>query len=204
MPIKQNNMKKSIKVLIIIAIIVVLSLIMVALEQGAGIGVPKIIIAIILIVVVPIIWRYEPNNDELNNKNNIKEDGIDPSPLLNLTENQKMSFINLLIGTTALNTNRDQVVRKDILNKYCGLLNVYGNNSSNYLSKYGNDRMIEDLKSLTFIQKELLTGAVVEIMQYTIAKNSEQDWIVAVTFLNKIGISEDDVVNTITKYGRLK
>jgi hypothetical protein len=59
---KIKNMKKSIKVLIIIAIIVVLSLIMVALEQGAGIGVPKIIIAIILIVVVPIIWKYEPNN----------------------------------------------------------------------------------------------------------------------------------------------
>lgn len=197
-------MKKSIKVLIIIAIIVVLSLIMVALEQGAGIGVPKIIIAIILIVVVPIVWRYEPNNNELNNKNNIKKEELNPLLLTDLTENQKMSFINLLLGTTALNTNRNQAVRKDILNKYCGLLNVHGVNSNDYLSKYGHDRMIEDLKSLTFIQKEMLTVAVIEIMQSTIEKNSEQDMMIAVTFLNKIGISEDDVVNTIAKYGSLK
>lgn len=59
-------MRKSIKVLIIIAAMIVLSLIMVALEQGAGIVIPKIIIAIIVIVGIPLFWRYEPNNKNDN------------------------------------------------------------------------------------------------------------------------------------------
>ena len=124
--------------------------------------------------------------------------------LKDLTENQKMSFINALINVTSQNTNINYAARTNVFLEYCDLFDVYIENhlenSIDYFSEYGEDRMIEDLRKLTNTQKDLLVNAVIEAMKVSLFEGTDDDKWVAEALLVKIHVSVKSLIHFISIY----
>jgi uncharacterized tellurite resistance protein B-like protein len=83
----------------------------------------------------------------------------------NLSQNQKMSVVNLL-ATIAFSNGEDGIQEKvKILNEYLALLGVRGDKANEYLRKIGHDGMIDDLVTLNENQKRLLVVSAHDIIK---------------------------------------
>lgn len=114
-----------------------------------------------------------------------------------LTTNQKMSIINLLllIGVSdGKQGNPDEELR--FLNIYRKFLNVRGDQCRNYLDSNGHKKIYEDLFSLSRTQKEFLIVASWEmIISDGMPNNTELD--VASSLLERFGVPRSEFISTI-------
>jgi uncharacterized tellurite resistance protein B-like protein len=115
-----------------------------------------------------------------------------------LSSNQKMSVINLLLSIT-LSDPEEEFNRKEIdyLNRYLDFLGLNQQKCNAYLAS-GQQKIINDLKNISQFQKEFLVVAVYEML--TSSGNTKPIKIyMATRIFAEIGISEEKFTATISK-----
>jgi len=116
-----------------------------------------------------------------------------------LSDNQKMSVINLLLAVAVSDEGYgNQNKELEFLNNYLILLNVSSSDCMAYLELHGRDRISEDLRRLTRNQKEFLVIAAWDMINCD-GKANEVEVFTAVSMFGEIGINEDDFVRAIEK-----
>jgi uncharacterized tellurite resistance protein B-like protein len=116
-----------------------------------------------------------------------------------LTTNQKMS-INNLLTTIAVCDGKEGDLNKEMqyLNTYIGILGVRNNRCIAYLKSEGPQKMINDLKSISQKQKEVLVIAAWELIICD-GRPNETESQVTIRLFEQIGISEEQFMATIKK-----
>ncbi|MCC5906200.1 MAG: hypothetical protein JJU13_08345 [Balneolaceae bacterium] len=116
-----------------------------------------------------------------------------------LTTNQKMSVLNLLITIGVCDGERgSQDKELQYLNNYVKILGVRSDSSMAYFESLGHERMIEDLEPLPKKQKEFLVIAAWEMITCD-GRPNETELEVAGAIFNKIGVTDEQFVATIEK-----
>ena len=116
-----------------------------------------------------------------------------------LTTNQKMSVINLLLNIGVCDGEQgNQDMELQFLNNYVKILGVRSDSSMAYLENHGHEQIIEDLKSISKSQKEFLVVAAWEMITCD-GRPNETELEFAGTIFNKIGVTDDQLVATIKK-----
>ncbi len=116
-----------------------------------------------------------------------------------LTTNQKMSVMNLLLTIGVCDGEQgDEDKELQYLNTIVRDLNVRADRSMAYLDSFGQERIIDDLESLSRNQKEFLV-----IMTWGMitcdGRPNETELQFASTIFEKLGVTEDQFVATIEK-----
>lgn len=131
--------------------------------------------------------------------NKKKEENPISDMFSDLSTNQKMSVINLLLSIGVCDGdqgNEDNEIK--YLNTYVKILDIRSDKSMAYLDSHGQERIIEDLKSISKSQKEFLVLAAWEMITCD-GRPNETELEVAGAFFEKIGISDEEFVATIEK-----
>lgn len=117
----------------------------------------------------------------------------------NLSINQKMSIINLLLTIGVCDDEQgNQEKELQYLNTYIQILDISSDTSLAYLKSYGHERIIEDLKILSKSQKELLV-VVAWGMIICDGRSNETELQVTNAIFEKLGVSEDQFFSIIEK-----
>lgn len=124
--------------------------------------------------------------------------------LIEFSENQRISFINLLIVATSQNNNVNIDKRNDYLIPFYSICNVYADTCHYYFKKYGLNRLNEDLNELALSQKDFLIEAFFDIINYTKADFTDEDTQLSFYLFGNIGISRDYVSNFVIKNALLE
>ena len=116
-----------------------------------------------------------------------------------LSTNQKMSIMNLLVAIGGC----DGIIENDgeelqFINSYVSILKVRSDNCMAYLEKYGPERVITDLQPLSKNQKEFLVYEVWSLINCD-GRANETEIELAVNIFESIGISEEQMIETIKK-----
>ncbi|HZK06918.1 MAG TPA: hypothetical protein VFC92_01840 [Bacteroidales bacterium] len=130
-----------------------------------------------------------------------KKKKVDPLGQIfsDFTTNQKKSIISLLfiIGICdGKMSNEGSEIQ--YLKSYFYLLDVRLSEANSYMEAYGNERMVEDLQSLTKSQKELLVVAAWEMITSD-GRPNERELQVATSIFEKFGVSKEQFVAIIEK-----
>jgi hypothetical protein len=117
-----------------------------------------------------------------------------------LTSNQKMSITNLLIMIARCDGmyNKQEMEYLNTCN-----LDYSVNQCSAYLESAGVERMFNDLKGLTSSQKNYLIITTFELMSCD-GRPNEQEYNVFLNFFEKLGYTEDAILEVIQKVALLK
>jgi len=116
-----------------------------------------------------------------------------------LTLNQKMSVMNLLLTIGVCDGEQgNQNKELQYLNSYVRILGVRQDQCMPYLQTYGHERIISDLKTISQSQKEFLVVAAWEMITCD-GRPNETELQVAGNLFEQIGISEEKFVETIQK-----
>ncbi|MBW6491965.1 MAG: hypothetical protein K0B15_12310 [Lentimicrobium sp.] len=129
--------------------------------------------------------------------NNKKKENPISDVFKDLTTNQKMSITNFLLTIASSNQgSSDKQMR--YLNNYVDILDVRGDDGMAYYKRYGLERIISDLKTLSKNQKEFLVVATWEMISSDGQPSSKQINSVTILF-DKLGFSEEQFVEIIKK-----
>lgn len=116
-----------------------------------------------------------------------------------LTNNQKMSVLNLLLTIGICDGEQgNQQKELQYLNTYSRIFQIRSEACMNYLSSFGHDRIISDLKNLSLSQKEFLAVASWEMINCD-GRANDIEIEVAGNLFEKMGFSEKQFVDTIQK-----
>lgn len=116
-----------------------------------------------------------------------------------LTNNQKMSIMNLLMTVAICDGDQgNQDVEMQFLNTYVDILNVNSSKCMKYRDETGQEQMLADLKLLSYKQKELLTIASYEMINCD-GRPNETELNVTAALFEHIGVSDAEYVATIEK-----
>lgn len=107
----------------------------------------------------------------------------------NLTNNQKMSIINLL-NAIAISDSGESIadIEEQFLNTFIDILQVRADNCMAYLNSGGGEKLFNDLKSLDQKQKEFLLVTVWDMIICD-GRPNETELNFAMNAFEKIGIS---------------
>lgn len=131
--------------------------------------------------------------------NKKKEENPISDMFSDLTTNQKMSVMNLLLTIGVCDGEQgNQDKELQYLNTYVKILDVRSDRSMAYLESYGHERIIDDLKTLSKNQKEFLVVAAWEMITCD-GRPNETELQVAGAIFEQIGITEEQFVATIEK-----
>ena len=116
-----------------------------------------------------------------------------------LTGNQKKSVMNLLLTIGVCDGEQgDQLKELEVLNSYAEAVGVRSDENMRYLERYGHERILDDLVTLTKSQKDFLVFAAWEMIICD-GRPNETELDVTGMFFERIGVSEDEFVSTIEK-----
>lgn len=136
--------------------------------------------------------------------NRKKEDNPIGEVFSDLTTNQKMSIMNLLLIIGVCDAKQgNQEKELQYLNTYVEILNVRSDKSMTYLETYGKGRIIEDLRYLTKNQKEFLIVATWEMICCDGEANDTELEFLG-TIFEKLGVSEEQFIAIQIKMDRQK
>lgn len=110
-----------------------------------------------------------------------------------LTQNQRMSVMNLLAIVAYANGEGGIQHKIRILNEYIDFLGVRSDKSDEYLQREGIDRMIDDLITLSQGQKELLVVSAHDIIKCS-RQPSEKEVVITAEIFERFGIDEQQFV----------
>lgn len=121
-----------------------------------------------------------------------------------LTENQKMSILNMLT-CIVVSEGGHAIKDKEIeyLNAYVDILGVRNDRSKSYLHAEGSERMISDLKKLSKSQLEILAVTCSEIIMCE-GRPSNTKITVTAKFFGQLGLQEKEFVAIIENARALK
>lgn len=129
------------------------------------------------------------------------DEGVNPIAALlgNLSENQKMSIVNLLLAVAVSDEGSgDEDKEMDFLNNYVNILGVRSAHCMDYLQKYGQDRIGFDLRNLNHQIKEFLVVATWDLINCD-GRANDVELSMALTIFESMGIDENDFVSVIEK-----
>ena len=121
-----------------------------------------------------------------------------------LSQNQKMSLLNLLILVGLCDeqqANQDKVM--EYLNTYIKPLGVRANETMSYFREFGQQRMIEDLQSLPKNQMEFLVWASWEVITCD-GRPSEIEEKIAGSIFEKLGVNAEKYLSIIKFFNDLR
>jgi len=131
--------------------------------------------------------------------NKKKEENPISNMLSDLSTNQKMSFMNLLLLVGSCDGDQsDQDKELQFLNSYVDMLNVRSDKSMAYLNSYGYQRIIDDLKTISKSQKEFMIAAAWDMIICDGRPNETEVNFTGAIF-EKLGVSKEEFVGTIEK-----
>lgn len=107
--------------------------------------------------------------------------------LIEFSENQRISFINLLIVATSQN---DNVLRNEYLIQFYVICKVSVDKCNAYFQKYGPSRLNGDLYKLTYSQRDFIIEALFDIMHSTKNEFTDEDADLLSYLLENIGITQ--------------
>jgi len=131
--------------------------------------------------------------------NKKKEENPISDAFIGLTLNQKMSIVNLLL-TIGVSDGEQGNSEKELryLNTYVNILNVRSDKSMQYLSAFGHQRIVDDLKNISSDQKDILIVAAWEMITCD-GNPNEMELQVTTNLFEQIGVNEDRFIETIKK-----
>jgi hypothetical protein len=121
-----------------------------------------------------------------------------------LTENQKMSVMNLFI-TIVISEGEQAIKDKEMnyINTYISILSTRSDKCMAYMTTEGAQRMISDLKKLSKSQLEFLVGVTFEIITCE-GRPSNTKITVTAELFEQLGFKEHEYIATIDKMRALK
>jgi len=116
-----------------------------------------------------------------------------------LTANQKMSVINLFL-CISLSDPEEEFNQKelDYLSRYLDYLGLNKHRCNAYLDSGGEQKIIDDLKTISQSQKEFLVIAVYEMLTSS-GKTKDIKIYISTRIFAEIGVSEEKFTATILK-----
>ena len=109
----------------------------------------------------------------------------------NLTTNQKMSVLNLLLSVARCDNEQGNQDKEIIcLNVYRRILDVRGDKCIAYLESAGRQGLIKDLSQLSQSQQEFLLFVAFDIIACD-GKPNETELIFTVSIFEELGLDED-------------
>jgi uncharacterized tellurite resistance protein B-like protein len=119
--------------------------------------------------------------------------------LSDLSENQKMSVVNLLLTIGVCDGDQgNQEKEIQFLNTYVSILDVRQDKCTPYLEAYGYTRIISDLKTISQRQKEFLIVSVWDMIICD-GRPNDTELRVASDLFEQFGVPEDLFYDTIQK-----
>jgi len=116
-----------------------------------------------------------------------------------LTSNQKMSVLNLLISIAVCDSGQgDRAKETKFLNTYIDILGVRSDKSMDYLESQGQSRLISDLKPLSQTLKEFLVIVAFDLINCDGSPN-EPELVMLTSLFGQIGINEDKLFEVLKK-----
>jgi uncharacterized tellurite resistance protein B-like protein len=116
-----------------------------------------------------------------------------------LSTNQKMSLMNLLLLIGFCDGEEDNKEKElQYLDTYFDILDICSDKSMAYLESHGYERIIEDLNSISKSQKEFLVVAAWEMIICE-GRPNQTELEVARTIFEEIGVSDKQFDATIEK-----
>jgi uncharacterized tellurite resistance protein B-like protein len=110
-----------------------------------------------------------------------------------LSQNQRMSVINIL-ATVAFANGEDGIQQKvKILNSFLGYLGVRGDKCDDYLKKTEIEGMLSDLNTLSKNQKEFLVISAQDIIMCS-RQASEKEIVLTAQMFEELGIDEHQFI----------
>jgi uncharacterized tellurite resistance protein B-like protein len=118
---------------------------------------------------------------------------------IDLSTNQKMSVINLLLTIGVCDDGQgDEDKELQYLNTFCRTIDIRGDKSNAYLESFGHERIVDDLKTMTEKQKEFLVLLAWDMIICD-GRPNETELQLTNAIFEKIGISDKQFVATIEK-----
>ena len=124
--------------------------------------------------------------------------------LKDLSNNQKMSVINLLFNVAVCDDDEgneqkeNEHKEQEYLNTFAQMLDIRADRCMLYLKSFGFERIIYDLSTLSKKQKEFLVLSAWEMINCDGSPN-ETEFQVTGAIFEKIGVSDEQVVAIIEK-----
>jgi len=116
-----------------------------------------------------------------------------------LTTNQKMSVMNLLVTIAVCDKGQgDRTKEMKFLNTYVSILGVRSDKSLDYLELEGQSRLVNDLKPLSQSIKDFLVVVAYDLINCDGSPN-ETELNMMTTIFEQIGIDEGKIISTIKK-----